>query len=87
MDIESKIGKRVSVALASGKTSQRTRNRLKENGSLGFLVEKFSKRHPALKCESVLVRSVSMSSDGSAWFGWLPCEEIEIDQWKEDDNS
>ena len=87
MNIESKIGKRVNVTLTPGKSSQRTRNRLKENGSLGFLVEKFSKQHPILKCESVLVRSISMSSDGSAWFGWLPCQEIEVNTWEEDDNS
>ena len=78
------IGAHVRITEGVNKQSQRTRNRIRENGSLGFIITDFIKRHPSLQNRSaVLLRSVGMSGDGSAWFGWLPINEIEIIPWEE----
>ena len=75
-------GVRIRVDPGSDSASDRTRVKVQENGSDGFLIEKVSEMHPVLKAPAILVRSVAMSADGSAWFGWLPINEIDISKWR-----
>jgi len=79
------IGSHVRVTLGLNQSSQRTKSRLNENGSLGFIVSDIISSHKSLGGRSaVLLRSVAMSSDGSAWFGWIPINEIEIIPWEQE---
>ena len=83
MDKESLVGSRVRITLGINESSQRTKNRIRENGTAGFMVTKITNSHPSLENRSaVLLQSVSMTRDGSAWFGWLPFDEIEITPWE-----
>jgi hypothetical protein len=59
----------------------RTKNRLREHGEVGFIVQRLStsvgclKHRPALLLESVS----KTSAGGESWHGWLPCEEVEVE--------
>jgi hypothetical protein len=81
MNDQLSLGTRIRIGANDETSSDRTRAKVLDNGSSGFLLEKVSEMHPVLKGPAVLVRSVAMSHDGSAWFGWLPIDEIDIVKW------
>tara|TARA_B100000214_G_C23959168_1_gene624416 strand:+ start:390 stop:653 length:264 start_codon:yes stop_codon:yes gene_type:complete len=83
--LSSLIGVRINVTLGISSHSDRTRDRINKHGSQGFIIENCVDQHKALSNRTaILLRSVAMTSDGSAWFGWLPVDEIEIIPWSED---
>ena len=59
----------------------RTKNRLREHGEDGFIVQRVSASVGCLgNRPALLLKSVSKtSSGGESWHGWLPCEEIEVE--------
>ena len=63
------------------KAKGRTKNRLREHGEAGFIVQRVSanvgclEHRPALLLESVS----KTSTGGESWHGWLPCEEVEVE--------
>lgn len=79
--MEIKIGQKVSIEAAHS-ARNRTKNRIREHGSQGFVVEKLSPSSPLFGgTPAVLLTSTTaLSSDGSggkeAWVGWLPAGEI-----------
>jgi len=63
------------------KAQGRTKNRLREHGEGGFIVQRVSANAICLgNRPALLLHSVSKtSSGGESWHGWLPCEEIEVE--------
>ena len=72
MNIE---GHRILIS-PNAKATQRTKNRIRENGANGFILEKVGRLdHPV---PMWLVRA----SDG--WLGWLPKKEFHLEAWGEE---
>ena len=59
----------------------RTKNRLREHGEGGFIVQRVSSKVGCLENRpALLLESVSKTSaGGESWHGWLPCEEVEVE--------
>jgi hypothetical protein len=63
------------------KAKGRTKNRIREHGEDGFIVQRVStgasclEHRPALLLESVS----KTSTGGESWLGWLPSEEVEVE--------
>ncbi len=64
----------------SNKAKGRTKNRLREHGADGFVVQKVSTSASCLDSRpAVLLKSISKTaSGGEQWHGWLALEEVEI---------
>ncbi len=64
----------------SEKAKGRTKNRLREHGADGFVVQKTSESVGCLENRpALLLKSVSKTASGNEeWHGWLPSEEIEV---------
>jgi hypothetical protein len=57
----------------------RTKNRIREQGNLGFVVEARSEGHRLFgNRPAILLRSATGSDP---WFGWLPAKEITVIPW------
>ena len=75
-----KVGERIKLQ-PSPKAKGRTKNRLREHGEDGFIVQRVStgasclEHRPALLLESVS----KTSTGGESWLGWLPSEEVEVE--------
>ena len=67
---------------ASNKATQRTRNRIREHGALGFVVssDEVSPSCMQGKKARIFDSVTPTASGGIRWSGWLPTEEIEIDE-------
>ena len=67
---------------ASNKATQRTRNRIREHGVLGFVVSSDEVRPSCMqgKKSRIFDSVTATASGGIRWSGWLPTEEIEIDE-------
>ena len=67
---------------ASNKATQRTRNRIREHGVLGFVVSSDEVCPSCMQGKKARIfDSVTpTASGGIRWSGWLPTEEIEIDE-------
>jgi len=67
---------------ASNKATQRTRNRIREHGVLGFVVssDEVSPSCMQGKKSRIFDSVTPTASGGIRWSGWLPTEEIEIDE-------
>tara|TARA_R100000008_G_scaffold75937_1_gene55443 strand:- start:265 stop:507 length:243 start_codon:yes stop_codon:yes gene_type:complete len=65
---------------ASNKSTQRTRNRIREHGAQGFIVSSDESCPSCLKGKRArLFDSVSITASGGVpWSGWLALEEIEV---------
>ena len=66
--------------------SQRTKNRLREKGAEGFLIQSSPPEQPCKALhnrQSVLVVAASDGERrGDRWMGWLPLDEISINHWR-----
>ncbi len=64
---------------------QRTKNRIKENGELGFIIRQETNVKALGNRKGVLLESLSAPGKkrGDAWMGWLPLDEIEMEIWNE----
>ena len=60
------------------KASQRTKNRIREHGAKGFILERSSGLGMREGEKLWLIRA----SDG--WMGWLPKEEFHLEAWSEE---
>lgn len=64
----------------------RTKNRIREHGSKGFVIQKFVPGCGLFDgCPAILFNSVTASSGAGAdgkesWVGWLPVDEIEMSE-------
>tara|TARA_Y100001937_G_C6853374_1_gene213105 strand:- start:186 stop:452 length:267 start_codon:yes stop_codon:yes gene_type:complete len=86
--VEIKIGQ--TVFLKHSKAAcNRTKNRIREHGRLGFVIKKFVPGSGLFDNQAaILFNSVSeLSSDGmggkEAWVGWLPLGEIIMSEGEE----
>ena len=68
------IGKRILIS-PNGKATTRTKNRIREHGAKGFILERC---HDNRATPMWLVRA----SDG--WLGWLAKEEFHLEAWGEE---
>ena len=74
--------KEIVFLKASNKATQRTRNRIREHGALGFVVWG-DETHPVCmqgKKARIFESVTETASGGIRWSGWLPAEEIELDE-------
>lgn len=62
----------------NGKATQRTKNRIREHGTKGFILERSSGLGMREGEKLWLIRA----SDG--WRGWLPKEEFHLEAWGEE---
>lgn len=64
----------------SGKAQKRTKNRLREHGGEGFIVQQISKNVGCMgNRPAILLKSVSKTASGNEeWSGWLASEEVEV---------
>ena len=64
----------------SSKAKGRTKNRLREHGAGGFIVERISESVGCMgNRPAILLKSVSKTSSGNEeWSGWLASEEVEV---------
>jgi hypothetical protein len=70
-------GTRIKVTPTNG-ASQRTKNRCRERGELGFIVRKTPQT--TLFAGNSGKLWIMLESIGSDWEGWLPMDEIIIDR-------
>mgnify|MGYP001293556888 CR=1 FL=1 len=78
-----KLGQHVAMT-AKEDASERTRSRIQEQGSAGFVVRDHLRKHPSFSGgPGLFVESlVDKGRKGERWMGWLPLEEIEtIQPW------
>lgn len=81
--MEIKIGKEVLVK-ANRFACSRTKNRIREHGSSGFLIQKFVPGsglfdgRPAILFLSITAHSSNGMGGKESWRGWLPIDEIDI---------
>mgnify|MGYP003661798886 CR=1 FL=1 len=77
-------GFRVKVT-ALDNAEQRTKNRIRENGELGFIIRQESNVIALQNRKGVLLESLSSPGKkrGDAWMGWLPLNEIDMEVWKD----
>jgi len=64
--------------------NQRTKNRIRERGSQGFIVRSEVKPCMGLnnRMSIAFVACQPEKRRGDQWMGWLPVDEIEITPWK-----
>jgi hypothetical protein len=72
------IGTHVQVTPAAC-AGTRTKNRIREQGSLGFVVEARSEGHRLFGNRPAILLRAVVGSD--PWFGWLVAEEIAMIPW------
>ena len=83
MDIN--IGKTVTLKPIKG-ACQRTKNRIREHGSQGFVITNFNPgswlfgNTPAVMLESVSKTANNGRGGKESWIGWLPLLEIDEDK-------
>jgi hypothetical protein len=73
-----KLEQHVAIT-AKESASERTHNRIQEQGKAGFIVRDHLRKHPSFSGgPGLLVESlVDEGRRGERWLGWLPLEEIE----------
>ena len=76
-----KQGQHVFLAATPG-ACQRTKNRIRERGADGFTVEK--EPQTCLFADNRGVNWVMVMSIDGKWSGWLPIDEVEIEQEAKD---
>ena len=69
------VGQTIEIKALSG-ASRRTKNRIRERGSQGFVVSQ--PPQPVIFSNSRGVDWVLLDSKDSDWSGWLPVDEIEV---------
>ena len=80
MNVE--IGSIVFIKPASSACS-RTRNRIREHGAEGFLIEQFNPgswlfgNSPAVRLTALTCRASNGAGGKESWSGWLPLQEVE----------
>jgi len=58
---------------------QRTKNRIREHGNEGFIIENFVPHSGLFNGRpALLLRSVTKSWRGEEWLGWIPWDEVNI---------
>jgi len=74
-----KVGDLIFVGMSS-KAQGRTKNRLREHGKDGFVIQQISENVGCMgNRPAILLKSVSKTASGNeGWFGWLASEEIEV---------
>ena len=72
MNIE--IGATILIKAASG-ACKRTKNRIREHGSEGFVIKDFTPS--SWLFDGAPAINVKPAGKGDGWFGWLPLPEIE----------
>ena len=64
--------------------AMRTKNRIRENGELGFIFRQETNVIALDNRRGVLLESlISKGKRGDAWMGWLPLNEIEMEIWQD----
>jgi len=68
---------------AKPNASQRTKNRIRERGAMGFVVRQMPQPVKALENRlGVLLMGVDDETP-EPWIGWLPMDEIDMEPWVE----
>lgn len=68
---------------AKSNASQRTKNRIRERGAMGFVVRQMPQAVKALENRlGVLLMGVDDETP-EPWIGWLPMDEIDMEPWVE----
>ena len=68
-------GQRILIS-PNAKATQRTKNRIRENGANGFILEKVG------RLDNPVPMWLVRASDG--WLGWLPKKEFHLEAWGEE---
>ena len=76
-----KIGSIVQIKAAQG-ASQRTKNRIRERGTHGF--EVLREAQPITAPDNRGVNWIMVMSADGKWSGWLPIDEVQIEQETKD---
>ena len=76
-----KIGSVVKLKAAQG-ASQRTKNRIRERGTHGF--EVLREAQPITAPDNRGVNWIMVMSADGKWSGWLPIDEVQIEQEAKD---
>jgi hypothetical protein len=76
-------GFRVKITAVSD-ASSRTKNRIRENGSSGFVLRQESNVIALNNRPGVLLEALEgKGKRGERWLGWLPVDEIEMEVWSD----